>query len=170
MQYKKPPIGDFYSWRSGWDSRRHWGSVAASPGNSKSIHRMLFAPLGDVPFESLRSFFVIQKAADWRLLFLAERVGFPAPLGQCRRQPGELEKHSQDAFRPSRGRSLRIPPLLFCNTKSRRLATFILGGAGGIPGATGAVSPPARGTRKAFTGCFSPLSGTFPSNPSAPFL
>ena len=59
LKYKKPPDGDFSTWRSGWDSRRHWGSVTASPGNSKSIHRMLFAPLGDVPFESLRSFFEI---------------------------------------------------------------------------------------------------------------
>ncbi len=41
--------------------RRHWGSVAASPGNSKSIHRMLFAPHGDVPFDPLPPFFNKQK-------------------------------------------------------------------------------------------------------------
>jgi len=31
---------------------------------------------------------------------LAETVGFPAPLGQCRRQPGVLKNHSQDGFSP----------------------------------------------------------------------
>ena len=33
----------------------------------------------------------------------------PAALGQCRRQPGELGNDTLYRFRPSRGRSLRVP-------------------------------------------------------------
>ena len=44
-------------------------------------------------------------------------VGLPAALGQCRRQPGELENRSLDGFRPSRGRSLRAPPPLFSSKR-----------------------------------------------------
>ena len=40
--------------------RRYWGSIAASPGNSKSIHWILFA-LRDVPFESRLSLINIKK-------------------------------------------------------------------------------------------------------------
>ena len=43
-------------------------------------------------------------------IFLLERVmGLPAALGQCRRQPGELGNDTLYRFRPSRGRSLRVP-------------------------------------------------------------
>ena len=39
-----------------------------------------------------------------------ERVmGLPAALEQCRRQPGELGNDTLYRFRPSRGRSLRVP-------------------------------------------------------------
>ena len=41
--------------------RRYWGSIAASPGNSKSIHWILFA-LRDVPFESRLSLINIKKS------------------------------------------------------------------------------------------------------------
>lgn len=44
------------------------------------------------------------------------------------------------------------------------------GAGGGTPGGTGAVPPPARGTRKPFTGRFSPLTGTFPSSPTPSVL
>ena len=41
---------------------------------------------------------------------MLERVmGLPAALGQCRRQPGELGNDTLYRFRPSRGRSLRVP-------------------------------------------------------------
>ena len=33
-------------------ARRHWGSAAASSGNSETVHWTLSAPHGDVPFES----------------------------------------------------------------------------------------------------------------------
>ena len=36
-------------------------------------------------------------------------VGLPAALGQCRRQPGELGNDTLYRFRPSWGRSLRVP-------------------------------------------------------------
>ena len=43
-------------------------------------------------------------------IFLLERVmGLPAALGQCRRQPGELGNDTLYRFRPSQGRSLRVP-------------------------------------------------------------
>ena len=43
-------------------------------------------------------------------LFFLERVmGLPAALGQCRRQPGELGNDTLYRFRPSWGRSLRVP-------------------------------------------------------------
>ena len=38
-------------WCRWWDSRRHWGSAAASPGNSETVHWTVPAPRGDVPFE-----------------------------------------------------------------------------------------------------------------------
>ena len=57
----------------------------------------------------------------------------PAALGQCRRQLGELENRSLDAFRPSRGRSLRIPPALHHNNKRPPQGrSFVIGGAGEI--------------------------------------
>ncbi len=41
---------------------------------------------------------------------MLERVmGLPAALGQCRRQPGELGNDTLYRFRPSWGRSLRVP-------------------------------------------------------------
>lgn len=40
--------------------RRYWGSIVASPGNSKSIHWILFA-LRDVPFESRLSLINLKK-------------------------------------------------------------------------------------------------------------
>ena len=48
---KNTPIRGYFSWCRWWDSRRHWGSAAASPGNSKTVHWTVFAPHGDVPFE-----------------------------------------------------------------------------------------------------------------------
>ena len=36
-------------------------------------------------------------------------MGLPAALGQCRRQPGELGNDTLYRFRPSWGRSLRVP-------------------------------------------------------------
>ena len=63
----------------------------------------------------------------------------PAALGQCRRQLGELKSHPPDAFSPSRGRSLRIPPAL--HQKHKRTPSrcpFVFGGAGEIrPAALG---------------------------------
>ena len=54
----------------------------------------------------------------------------------------------------------------------RYISFFVhrLGAGGGTPGGTGAVPPPARGTRKPFTGRFSPLTGTFPSSPTPSVL
>ena len=43
------------------------------------------------------------------MLFLERVMGLPAALGQCRRQPGELGNDTLYRFRPSRGRSLRVP-------------------------------------------------------------
>ena len=40
-----------------------------------------------------------------------------------------------------------------------------VGAGNGTPGGTGAVPPPARGTRKRYTVSFPPLAGTFPSSP-----
>ena len=40
-----------------------------------------------------------------------------------------------------------------------------VGAGNGTPGGTGAVQPPARGTRKRYTVSFPPLAGTFPSSP-----
>ncbi len=57
----------------------------------------------------------------------------PAALGQCRRQLGELKSHPPDAFSPSRGRSLRIPPALHHNNKRPPQGrSFAVGGAGEI--------------------------------------
>ena len=57
----------------------------------------------------------------------------PAALGQCRRQLGELKSHPPDAFSPSRGRSLRIPPALHHNNKRPPQGrSFVIGGAGEI--------------------------------------
>ena len=45
-----------------------------------------------------------------RSLFRGGEGGIrPAALGQCRRQPGELGNDTLYRFRPSRGRSLRVP-------------------------------------------------------------
>ena len=68
----------------------------------------------------------------------------------------------------TRGRSLRVP---FPNHHSNKNIPpfgriFLLERVMGLTGGTGAVPPPARGTRKPFTGRFSPLTGTFPSSPT----
>ena len=42
---------------------------------------------------------------------------------------------------------------------------FLLERVMGLTGGTGAVPPPARGTRKRYTVSFPPLAGTFPSSP-----
>ena len=52
--------------------RRHWASAAASPGNSKSIHRMLFA-LRDVPFES-HDYYSNKSILPFGRMLLLERV------------------------------------------------------------------------------------------------
>ncbi len=61
---KDPPRiagGDLYLVPEVGLVRRYWGSIAASPGNSKSIHWILFA-LRDVPFESRLSLINIKKS------------------------------------------------------------------------------------------------------------
>lgn len=60
---KNPPriAGGIFIWCRKWDSFSDTGgSIAASPGNSKSIHWILFA-LRDVPFESRLSLINIKK-------------------------------------------------------------------------------------------------------------
>ena len=42
-------------------ARRHWGSAAASSGNSETVHWTLSAPNGDVPFESHPLFIITTK-------------------------------------------------------------------------------------------------------------
>ena len=81
-------------------------------------------------------------------------MGLPAALGQCRRQPGELGNDTLYRFRPSRGRSLRVPfPDHHFNKKYPPIREDISVGAGnGTPGGTGAVPPPARGTKNPSTG------------------
>ena len=57
--------------------RRHWGSAAASSGNSETVHWTLSAPHGDVPFESHPLFIIITKDLPMGgLLLLAEQVRF----------------------------------------------------------------------------------------------
>ena len=58
-------------------ARRHWGSAAASSGNSETVHWTLSAPHGDVPFESHPLFIIIIKdPRKGGLLLLAEQVRF----------------------------------------------------------------------------------------------
>ena len=53
FQQKYPPIReDIFVGAGNGTLRRHWGSAAASPGNSETIHCIVSAPRGDVPFES----------------------------------------------------------------------------------------------------------------------
>ena len=94
-------------------------------------------------------------------------VGLPAALGQCRRQPGELGNDTLYRFRPSWGRSLRVPfPDHHFNKNIPPFGRiFLLERVMGLSGGTGAVPPPARGTRKRYTVSFPPLAGTFPSSP-----
>ena len=57
--------------------RRHWGSAAASSGNSETVHWTLSAPNGDVPFESPLLFIRTTKDLPMGgLLLLAEQVRF----------------------------------------------------------------------------------------------
>ena len=57
--------------------RRHWGSAAASSGNSETVHWTLSAPNGDVPFESHPLFIITAKdPRKGGLLLLAEQVRF----------------------------------------------------------------------------------------------
>ena len=44
-------------------------------------------------------------------------MGLPAALEQCRRQPGELGNDTLYRFRPSRGRSLRVPLISYQHQK-----------------------------------------------------
>ena len=63
ITFLRPPTiagGDLYLVPEVGLVRRYWGSIAASPGNSKSIHWILFA-LRDVPFESRLSLINIKK-------------------------------------------------------------------------------------------------------------
>ncbi len=58
-------------------ARRHWGSAAASSGNSETVHWTLSAPHGDVPFESHPLFIITTKdPRKGGLLLLAEQVRF----------------------------------------------------------------------------------------------
>ena len=58
-------------------ARRHWGSAAASSGNSETVHWTLSAPNGDVPFESHLLFIITTKdPRKGGLLLLAEQVRF----------------------------------------------------------------------------------------------
>ena len=58
-------------------ARRHWGSAAASSGNSKTVHWTVSAPHGDVPFESPLLFIRNTKGhREGVLLYLAEQVRF----------------------------------------------------------------------------------------------
>ena len=57
--------------------RRHWGSAAARPGNSETIHCIVSAPRRDVPFESHPLFIITTKdPRKGGLLLLAEQVRF----------------------------------------------------------------------------------------------
>ena len=65
---------------------------------------------------------------------MAERKGFPAALGQCRRQPGVLKSHSQDGFLPAFGQAAPFEslPLLSQKYKNTLKGVFIFGGEKGI--------------------------------------
>ena len=67
----------------------------------------------------------------------------------------------------TRGRSLRVPfPNHHFNKNIPPFGRiFLLERVMGLTGGTGAVPPPARGTRKRYTVSFPPLAGTFPSSP-----
>ena len=90
--------------------------------------------------------------------FGAEKGIRPAILGQYRRQPGELKNHSLDGFLPRLARPFPSHPFLFYAKKSKnplkKKGFFLWRRERDSSGDTGAVSPPARGTKKPFTGWF----------------
>ena len=94
-----------------------------------------FPPHGEVPFESHPALHHSNKRPPQGRSFVVGGAGEirPAALGQCRRQLGELKSHPPDAFSPSRGGSLRIPPALHHNNKRPPQGrSFVVGGAGEI--------------------------------------
>ena len=89
--------------------------------------------------------------------FGAEKGIRPAILGQYRRQPGELKNHSPDGFLPRLARPFPSHPFLFYAQKAKtpsKEGIFLWRRERDSSGDTGAVSPPARGTKKPFTGWF----------------
>ena len=76
FQQKYPPIREDISVGAGNGThRRHWGSAAASPGNSETIHCIVSAPRGDVPFESHSPIIISTKnIPPFGRIFLLERV------------------------------------------------------------------------------------------------
>ena len=90
-------------------------------------------------------------------VILAEKEGFARRhWGSAAAQPGELKNHSLDGFFPPQaGRSLLIPPSFMQHEKETANAiSFSWRRRRDSPGGTGAVPPPARGTKKPFTGWF----------------
>ena len=80
----------------------------------------------------------------------------PAALGQCRRQPGELKNHSLDGFFPATGGSFPSHPSFFyaARKRDRKCDLFFLAEKEGFARRHWGRPPPARGTKKPFTGWF----------------
>ena len=72
---KKAPLWGAFVGAGNGTHRRHWGSAAASPGNSETIHCIVSAPRGDVPFESHSPIIISTKnIPPFGRIFLLERV------------------------------------------------------------------------------------------------
>ena len=99
-------------------------------------------------------------------MFGAEQGIRPAALGQCRRQPGELKNRPPGAFWPRCAPPFPSNPFLFhyINKKSTLIGYFFVWRRErDSSGGTGAVPPPARGTKKTSTGrFFASLRSTVP--------
>ena len=88
---------------------------------------------------------------SWR-----RRRDSPGGTGAGRRQPGELKNHSLDGFFPATGGSFPSHPSFFyaARKRDRKCDLFFLAEKEGFARRHWGRPPPARGTKKPFTGWF----------------
>ena len=146
-------------WRSGWNSRRHWGSAAARDGELEKHSLDAFRPSRGRSLQIPPSFMQHQKST------------IPTPglikTREYRHSACGLQSGSDDMrVRTDENRRFSFftgfPPGSASERKTREISQgrrcrsceSLWRRRRDLSGATGAVSPPARGTKKPFTGRF----------------